>query len=213
MIDLSELFQVIESREMELRLSAASGLRVFVKGALSQPEVATLIDAAGNDTLVEYGVVLRLTNLASQDCDPRYENPCDTAIAIYVVVLREVNSPLIDMSAISISGARNLWWASKLAGQVHDRAGRDRAERIPTVSVVVPSSGTSHTYVVQQAAPRNLLSLPPDAGVPPLLLDAMQSRNYGTAHNSLGVSSPIDPRFPTTHCPNVLWSTTSGYGN
>lgn len=195
MIDLSELFHVIESREMELRLSAASGLHVFVKGANSQPEVATLIDAARSDTLVEYGVLIRLTNLASQDCDPRFENPCDTAIAIYFGVLREVNSPLIDMSAISISGARNLWWASKLAGQVRNRAEGDRTERIPTVSVVVPSSGASQTLIVQQAAPRNLLSLPPEADVPPLLLDVIQSRNYCTAHDSLGVSSPIDSLF------------------
>ena len=193
MTDLNELFQVIESREMEFRLSAASGLRVFVKGAVSQPEVTHLIDVAGSDTLVSYGVLLRLTNLASQECDPRYENPYDTAIAIYFLVLREVNSSLIGMSAISISGARNLWWANKLTRQMRDRTRRDRAERIPTISFVVPSSGLSHTLVFQQEAPRNFPSLPPETGVPPLILDAIQSHNFGTAHDSQGVSSPIDP--------------------
>ena len=124
MIDVNALFRVVESQEMEFRLSAASGLEVFVEGVRSQPEVVKLVEAAESDESVEGAVRCRISSLSGQDCDPQYENPNDTALAIYLVVLREVDGEAArEHAGITLTG-HNLWWARSIARDVLNRPGR-----------------------------------------------------------------------------------------
>jgi len=102
----------IESESFAVRLGVASDLPVFIAGALAEPATREITVAANLD----YEITGRLGHLTSLQFDPRFVNPKDTALAVYLLILKQRGSAgLARRHALRTRNGAGLWWARRMA--------------------------------------------------------------------------------------------------
>lgn len=116
-MNVSEAIREFESHEFVARLSAASDLRTFLRAANQEPAVQSVlrelasVDAQGK-------VLERCIELGRESVDPRYQNPWDSALAVYLWLLQLTNNAAAQAAAEVVGQAPQLWWARVIARQI-----------------------------------------------------------------------------------------------
>jgi hypothetical protein len=76
-------------------------------------------------------VAERLADLCEQPIDPQYENPGDTALAVYLWLLDTYDRDLARRCAEKVLAAPRCWWAWRVAGNPAQPAGKNGAPIAP----------------------------------------------------------------------------------
>ncbi len=111
------LFRQIESHELAAKLNVASDLRTFLRGA-SQEEAIQHLSKELRAPSFREETAARAITLASTRVDPRYENPADTALTLYVWLLSLKDLPMARLAADAVVNAQNCWWGIRVARDV-----------------------------------------------------------------------------------------------
>jgi len=112
---MNELFQQIEGQEIAARLGVTSGFTQFVAALGCEPAVRSVSALIQNHPEDAALVFKRLTRLAEERIDLRYEHPSDTALSAYLMILRLADEELYKTAVDIVRGLPNIWWAAKLA--------------------------------------------------------------------------------------------------
>ena len=112
-MDLQSLFREIESHEFAAYLGVTSNLNTFLRVAFEQEIVRTLCDALDSRENFKE-VIFRIHELSKKSIDERYENPSDTALAIYVQAIYLKDLELGQIAAEIALKAPQTWWTSKV---------------------------------------------------------------------------------------------------
>jgi hypothetical protein len=110
-----ELFEQLESAEAGARLGLNSGFRTFLNAVNGEPAVRQLSEHVKRSARGADLVFSRLTRLAEEQIDPRYEHPRDAAMAAYLLILSIANEGLHRTAADVVLRASNTWWAKRVA--------------------------------------------------------------------------------------------------
>ncbi len=113
----NEFYNYIESVDLSNKLNLSSGLTMFVNILNEDKNVKEVKDLLSRDEDLLLDLYRRLFTLTKIIVDYRYENPNDTAIAVYLWILNQVNpksSILCGLAKNVIGKVENLWWAKIL---------------------------------------------------------------------------------------------------
>lgn len=108
-MNLHEEMQTIESHEMAARLNLALNLRQLFGIAQGEEAINSLRKKLDDAETIKL-ILLRIHELVELSPDPRYENPYDTAIAIYLWVLFTNNNYVGGFAAEHASRLRQGFW-------------------------------------------------------------------------------------------------------
>ncbi len=108
------VFEKLESDQFAAAMNVVSGMRQFVRGLASAPEVQELLAStrSRDDSLV---IAERFNQVAARQADPDHENPWDVALAAYLWILDRVDPPQASLCAAQALMSSNGWWSRKLA--------------------------------------------------------------------------------------------------
>jgi hypothetical protein len=138
-MNLAEAMKQVESHEFAARLNVTSDFPTFLRGAHDAPPVRSLFGAV-NARGSRQRLFSRILELARQRVDPRYENPWDTPLTIYLWILGSTDWNVAKAAAEVIATIPQCWWATKLSryfllrGQFHSNATLERYELALTYS-------------------------------------------------------------------------------
>lgn len=135
----------IESSPMVIRLNVVSGLKTFLLAMQSENAVCDLRQMLGSKEKQEL-VLSRLVELSRQRIDRRYENPWDTALAIYLWLLSSAQKDLLALAAEIVAQAPQCWWAKKLSDQLLRE--RETQTKSSVQAFTVPSQPLLVSYSV-----------------------------------------------------------------
>lgn len=86
MIDKDGLFKRIESIEYQALCLNTNSARLMIETAAETPEYAILVE---NSSITPEDILLRIYELQIVDVDPKYLNPNDNSISIYITALAD----------------------------------------------------------------------------------------------------------------------------
>lgn len=107
----------IESSAIVIRLNVASGFKTFLR-AIQSEHVVVEMQRMMTSKYVQGQVLARIGELSRLRVDRRYENPWDTALAVYLWLIKSADRNLSALSAEIVAQAPQCWWAHKLAHQL-----------------------------------------------------------------------------------------------
>ncbi len=116
-MNIKELFRNIESHDLAADLNLALNLRNFFKIADEQASIKNL-KLLINDSENINIILLRIKDLIEQKVDLRYENPYDTAVAVYTWALFSEHRQAGKIAAEYSTNLRQGWWAIKYARNI-----------------------------------------------------------------------------------------------
>ena len=116
-MNVNEVLKEIEGHQFAARLNVASDIGTFCKAARREEVVRKLFRGLASSG-VRWRVLLRTHELARQRIDLRYENPWDTAFAVYLWLMSVKDRQLAEMMAGAVSQAPQCWWAARMAREV-----------------------------------------------------------------------------------------------
>lgn len=109
-----EALRDIESLEFAARVNIASDLRTFLRIAGDQESVRTVLSEIASEEK-QQRVLSQALRLSRLQVDLRYENPWDSALAVYLWVLSLKVLPLAQVAAEAAVQAPRCWWAFRVA--------------------------------------------------------------------------------------------------
>lgn len=119
--DIRALCSTIEGKHLRFELAIANDLNQFKRFATATSTVMTLgkmVCDFANKEKSQSRVALRVAELLAERQSLDYENPNDTAIAIYLYVLQECESPYTLGLALAVRAHPNMWWSRQIAREV-----------------------------------------------------------------------------------------------
>ncbi len=116
-MNLHEEMKAIESHEMAVRLNLALSLHQLFKIAQGEEAINSLRNKLNDEETIK-SILLRIHELVELSPDPRYENPYDTAVAVYTWVLYTNNLSIGRLAAEYASRLRQGFWAPEYARQI-----------------------------------------------------------------------------------------------
>lgn len=143
-----EAMQAIESAEFAAYANVASDFRTFAR-AVSQHDAPRTLRKALHAPAQCLAVLRQVWALTRQGIDTRYENPWDTALAVYLLLMSVQDLALAQIAAREVMHAPQCWWALKMARHLLlERQTRHSEERPKSVffpvSRVIRMTQTSH---------------------------------------------------------------------
>ena len=111
----AEAMQVIEGQRFAALTNLASNGKTFLRIAAQQPEVEALSQAMVNDPAVIAEVFHRATALSSTPDNEEQEHEGDSALAVYLWLLKNHRQQLAQAAAASLKERGHFFWARKLA--------------------------------------------------------------------------------------------------
>ena len=116
-MSLSATMREVESHGFAARVNLSSDLKTFLRAAENEPAVRALFDEmASRDNMAN--ILSRVAEIAQSRVDPRYENPYDVALAIYVWAMSFIDLSFAKVAAQAVEQASNCWWSKQLATQI-----------------------------------------------------------------------------------------------
>jgi hypothetical protein len=108
----------ITSHEFDVKLNIVSGLRSFIRAAFGERSVDVLYRAMLISPLARDAVLEQLQSLSRLEIDRRYENPNDTALAVFLLLTLIVDTDLAIIAADLVDRAPQCWYARKIAHKI-----------------------------------------------------------------------------------------------
>ena len=128
-----EAMHTIESPEFAAYANVASDFRTFVR-AVSKHDAPQTLRKALHAPAQRLAVLRRVHALVRQDIDARYENPWDTALTVYLLLMSVQDLALAHLAAGEVMHAPQCWWAMKMARHLllerQTRHSEGRPERV-----------------------------------------------------------------------------------
>jgi len=109
-MEFVELLREIESHSFAARVNVASDVKTFLRGVWHQAAVISLFSKL-EDKNYQSLLLNKISDLAQLAVDQRYENPNDTALAVYLWVLSFKSIDLATVAASIAAQASQCWWA------------------------------------------------------------------------------------------------------
>lgn len=129
----------IESPALSARMNVVSSERAFYRAAEVEPAIQDIVRCSYESRDATRTLINRIRRLAAEEPDPNYENPNDTALALYLWIVSSID--LENASAAEyVLHSPNCWYAQKLARRVV--ASGARAEETKDIQVGTPPPGT-----------------------------------------------------------------------
>lgn len=122
MMTLNKLFSIIESVEFGLKLSAASGFSVVKMVLENDLTLQELIEVSKKSSENRAKVFERLVTLLEDNTEPEYMHDHDEALTAYLFVLSKTDENFVNLAADKMLQTPNLWWARRLAEELHQAA-------------------------------------------------------------------------------------------
>lgn len=150
---LKEAMSTIESHEFSAYVNAASGMRTFLQ-AVNQHNTTRKLLKELEDPIFCLQILNRVFELSRQQVDPRYENPWDTALAVYVLLLSWKDESLAKIAAEEVIHIPQCWWAMKVSRRIlleeksHNDAGFTQYEFSPKISGVITTQTSNSGEVM-----------------------------------------------------------------
>lgn len=104
----------IESHEFAARLNLSNDLRTFLRAAAQEDAVGVLLHVLDSPER-RAELLRRLLDHAGLTVDPRYRNPADVALAVYLSLLRQKDPELARLALDLVTQTPNCWWAGQVA--------------------------------------------------------------------------------------------------
>jgi len=111
---LAEAMKEIESHTFAAKLSVASNFQTFWIAARAEESVRYLSKELDKQVNLSR-VFKRIGELSRQEMDLRYENQWDTALAVYLLLIKRRDIILAKMAAEMVARVPQCWWASKIS--------------------------------------------------------------------------------------------------
>ncbi len=111
---MNALFLAIESHRFGALAGLASGVRTFLSIIRQQSEVQEL-DRKIRKEKPYRKVLQRVRHLCTMSVDPRFENPWDTALAVYLLAIHRKNNADALAAAETLRSINNIFWAGYIA--------------------------------------------------------------------------------------------------
>lgn len=122
MINLDRFFKEFESNEFSAKVNIASGFRMFeeiIKKDTSFNFFVSAIHDRGMGFANGPEIVLRrIDELINTEFDHKYENPYDTALAVYAMALEHDNHEAGMCAAQMLNDAKQIWWTRKVINKI-----------------------------------------------------------------------------------------------
>ncbi|MFB2970996.1 hypothetical protein ACE1CD_18655 [Aerosakkonema sp. BLCC-F183] len=112
---IEKLMDKIETHEFAALLNVASSFKVFCRAAYKEQVTKDLIEQLRNNPKNIWLVLKRSVDLSQKEIDSEYENPWDTAMAVYLWALSLINLEVAQTAAGFVIEAPNGWWSTKFA--------------------------------------------------------------------------------------------------
>jgi hypothetical protein len=113
---LAETMAAIERDEFAAEMNLAAGTKAF-RRAVREHELFDRLSELAKENPSE--VLERIETISRSAVDERYENPFDTALSAYLMVLRDVAGPEIASKIVqAVLRTPKTWWASGLAREL-----------------------------------------------------------------------------------------------
>lgn len=109
-----EALRDIESLDFAARVNIASDLRTFLRVAGDQESVRTVANEIVSEEK-QQRLLFEALRLSRMQVDFRYENPWDSALAVFLWLLSSKVPPLARVAAEAVVQARQCWWALRMA--------------------------------------------------------------------------------------------------
>jgi len=128
-MNFEKAIREIEAPELSARLNVASDFRTFLRAAQQEEALRILLEGLNSkENLAK--VILRVVELSQKETDPNYENPWDTALAVFLWAVNQKYPDLATALAKIVMRAPECWWVWKMARivglekQVYSNAGQ-----------------------------------------------------------------------------------------
>lgn len=122
MIDLDRYFAEFESVEFATQVNIASGFQMFEEIVKESPYWYTFLRELKQRGLgLSHGpelVLNRIKHLLNTDFDHTYENPYDTAFAVYVMALDSEDHEAGMCAAQMLNDVKQLWWTKRVINKI-----------------------------------------------------------------------------------------------
>ncbi|MCL1464532.1 hypothetical protein [Argonema galeatum] len=112
---IEKLMNRIESHEFAALLNVASSFKVFCRAAYKEQVTKELIEQLRNNPANIWLVLKRSVDISQKEIDSQYENPWDTAMAVYLWSLSLINLEVAQTASGFVIQAANGWWSAKFA--------------------------------------------------------------------------------------------------
>jgi hypothetical protein len=132
----------ITSSEFEIKLNVVSGLRSFIRAVFKEEAVKVLYRAMLTSPSARDAVLEQVQILSNLDIDRRYENPNDTALAVFLLLTFAVDTELAVIAADLVDRAPQCWYAQKIARKILTPAAiasnstRDLQYKTPSINLL-----------------------------------------------------------------------------
>ena len=112
---IRNLMQEIESPQFSARLNIANNLKTFLRATFSEEASQNLIKQLLDFPENRWPLFKRVAELSQKQIDTQYENPWDTALAVYIWALSLVHLEAAQTAADFSLQAENCWWARQVS--------------------------------------------------------------------------------------------------
>ena len=113
-MNLSETFDAIETPEFSARLGIASSLETFLRIARSRSEAIQLVASLAEPCALTE-LALRIDQVLAREFDHEYQNPWDTAVALYLWALSTKDTLRARNYAKGIGDqSSDSWWWTRM---------------------------------------------------------------------------------------------------
>ncbi len=154
---IEQAMNEIESLELCARVNIASGYRIFLQLIQEEESVRILLrelNSREQMSKILQMVLNRISDILQKQSDPRYENPSDTAIAIYLWVISVKDLNLAKAAAAFVDQAPRCWWAAKVSHEVlSNEPFRSDSRTSDWNRVLIPQASKSVTPTIQAPLP------------------------------------------------------------
>ena len=113
-----EALEEIQSVEFDANLNVVSGTNSFFRAVAQEPAVIEAYQELRNSGELREEILGRIYDLAVQEIDPRYANPNDTPLAVFLWLTYFGAGDLARIAADRVDHAPQCWYASKLAKRI-----------------------------------------------------------------------------------------------
>ena len=193
---IEQVQEIIESAEFAGELSVASTLDSFLKG-VGQSRVSVELSALLDKRVHREQILHRIYSLVAEAVDIRFENPRDTAIAVYLWVLHGKDPQIGRVAASAISKARQCWWSEKLAIEI------SKMERVEAANATV--------YYEAAGAIRGTLISSTSTSGEALMLSEIGGFTYSGVHGMVQLSTLWSIGTPKLATGSGQWFDSIGY--
>jgi len=114
-MSLQGVMESIEGHQFAAEVNLAAGFEAFHRSIQGHSLFRELGGLMKDDPSVFRTVLVRIVELSRKPIRTQYENPFDSAMAVYLMAVDGVDSEVAAVAAQHVSKAANCWWASQVS--------------------------------------------------------------------------------------------------